>query len=87
MQLLCAGRSGAAEHGTAAVPLGPSSPCLTRHVPLQDVLSSKNATIKDLQLQLARVCKVRDRAGGFLGGGCGSGGANRTFCPCLVGAQ
>lgn len=52
--------------GTATVPPGLGSRCLTCRLSLQDVLNSKNATIKDLQLQLARVCKVREGAGAVL---------------------
>ncbi|NWI65392.1 DRC4 protein, partial [Todus mexicanus] len=39
--------------------LDPGALSLVSHK-LEDVLSSKNATIKDLQLQLARVCKAHD---------------------------
>ncbi|NXH16000.1 DRC4 protein, partial [Bucco capensis] len=43
----------------AASNLDPSGLSLVSHR-LEDVLNSKNATIKDLQLQLARVCKAHD---------------------------
>ncbi|NXS52078.1 DRC4 protein, partial [Brachypteracias leptosomus] len=43
----------------AASNLDPSALSLVSHK-LEDVLDSKNATIKDLQLQLARVCKAHD---------------------------
>lgn len=38
----------------------------TGDLPLQDVLDSKNNAIKDLQYELARVCKVKCRGGGGL---------------------
>ncbi|NWU91281.1 DRC4 protein, partial [Upupa epops] len=43
----------------AASNLEPGTLSLVSHK-LEDVLSSKNATIKDLQLQLAQVCKAHD---------------------------
>ncbi|XP_063266462.1 dynein regulatory complex subunit 4 isoform X1 [Prinia subflava] len=43
----------------AASDLDPSALSLVSHK-LEDVLNSKNATIKDLQLQLARVCKAHN---------------------------
>ncbi|NWV58748.1 DRC4 protein, partial [Malurus elegans] len=43
----------------AASNLGPNALSLVTHK-LEDVLSSKNATIQDLQLQLARVCKAHN---------------------------
>ncbi|NXD87912.1 DRC4 protein, partial [Halcyon senegalensis] len=43
----------------AASNLDPGALSLVSHK-LEDVLDSKNATIKDLQLQLARVCKAHD---------------------------
>lgn len=71
-------------------------PCLPRprdesqnHVCLspQDVLESKNSAIKDLQYELARVCKVRDpRAQGRAPSCCPSQGlpahaGHRAVCP------
>lgn len=41
------------------VPRAGQSSLIPTSPSLQDVLSSKNATIQDLQIQLARVCKVR----------------------------
>ncbi|KAM9625797.1 dynein regulatory complex subunit 4 isoform 4-T4 [Morphnus guianensis] len=49
----------------AASSLDPGALSLVSHK-LEDVLNSKNTTIKDLQLQLARVCKVREGAGAAL---------------------
>lgn len=53
--------SSATPHPPAARPSCPQGWAARPHpnLPLQDVLNSKNATIQDLQLQLARVCKVR----------------------------
>lgn len=74
LRVLCHAAPGC---GMATMLPGLGSHCLMPCIPLQDVLNSKNATIKDLQLQLARVCKVREGAGGLLDGGCGFRGVEK----------
>lgn len=61
--LLCASLLEPGPGASPAMRPGLGSHCSMHPLPLQDVLNSKNATIKDLQLQLARVCKVREENG------------------------
>lgn len=59
----CAACSGL-RHGPRSMrPRCQAAKALTRCLPLQDVLKSKNTAIEDLQFQLARVCKVRKGSG------------------------
>lgn len=40
------------------MPPAPTHPIFLAYLSPQDILESKNTTIKDLQYELARVCKV-----------------------------
>lgn len=56
-------RAPACSVAPARCALGARQPKPNALFPLQDVLSSKNTTIEDLQFQLARVCKVSKGSG------------------------